>query len=108
MTSGRAIALLEEMAVIQAQKIARKMPVTPTPRPSSSYEQPEDMETAMSNLNSSFPPHAPPHMPENPEPAPLVQPEERMIEPRAADIVQDQAAANPTCASLEQMRRALQ
>ena len=96
------------MAVMQAQKLARTMPVTPTPRPSSSYEQPEDMETAMSNL-SSAPPHSPPHMPGNPEPAaPPVQPEERVIEPRAADIVQDQAAANPTRASLERMRRALQ
>ena len=109
MTSGRSIALIEEMAVAQALKMARTMPVNPTPRPSSSYEIPEDMETAMSNLSSSLPPHAPPHMPENPPaPAPPVQPKERVIEPRAADLVQDQAAANPTRASLERMRRALQ
>ena len=101
------MALLEEIAMMQAQKIARTMPVSPTPRPSSSYEQPEDMEEAMSSL-SSAPPHSPPHMPGNPEPAaPPVQPEEPVTEPRAADIVQDQAA-NPTRASLERMRRALQ
>ena len=113
MTLGRSIALIEEMAVAQALKMARTMPVNLTPRPSSSHEIP-DMETTMSNLSSSLPPAPaslpPASLPPAPVPAPALpaQIEERVIEPRVADLVQDQAAANPTRASLERMRRALQ
>ena len=112
------MALIEEMAAAQqALKMARTMPVSPSPRPSGSREIP-DMETAMHNLDGSIPAaqaspppaYTPPaSQPQAiPDLAPASPPLASSPGPNAADLVQEAAATNPTRASLEHMRKALQ